>query len=54
MSSNNRVTTFLSKEDTKLFNLAVKKYGLKDAELAREILHSWLFNNKLHLLKTKG
>ena len=53
MPSENRVTTFLTDEDKKLFDRAKKLYGIGQSELAKEIIHSWLFANKLHLVKRK-
>ena len=50
MPSDNRVTTFLSDEDKELFDRAMKLYGLGQSELAKEVLHSWLFTNKLNLI----
>ena len=46
-----KITTYLSPEDFELFKSAIKKYGTKQADLARDILHAWLFNNKLQLLE---
>ena len=37
-------------EDHELFLKAVEKYGVGKSELLREIVHSWLFDNKLNLL----
>lgn len=49
LSSKRRVTAFLNEEDFKLFSDAVDAYGGTDSALAREILHAWLFANKLQV-----
>ena len=49
MPSNNGVTAYLEKDDKALFEEAVKKYMIGTSELAREIIHSWLFSNKLQI-----
>jgi hypothetical protein len=49
LSSKRRVTTFLNEEDFDLFCKAVKAYHCKDSKLAREIIHAWLFANKLQV-----
>jgi hypothetical protein len=51
MTSTKRITTYLTNEDFELFKIALKKYDLKDSGLLREIVHTWLFNNKLNLRK---
>ena len=49
MPSERRITIYLEKEDFKLFKIALKKYKKDDSKLGREIMHMWLFNNKLQL-----
>jgi len=44
-----KVTTYLSPEDFRLFEVATKRYAMKPAKLVRDVLHSWLFDNKLKL-----
>lgn len=51
MSSKNGITAYLNNEDKELFDRAVKLYFIGQSELAKEIIHSWLFNNKLQLIK---
>jgi hypothetical protein len=41
----------LKEEDARLFEKAVKKYGMKRSALLKEIVHAWLFANKLSLEK---
>lgn len=49
MPSKNGVTTYLTDEDKELFDKALKKYNLGQSELLKEIIHSWLFSNKLQI-----
>ncbi len=49
MPSKNGVMVYLKDEDKKLFEKAVKKYELGQSELLKEIIHSWLFSNKLQI-----
>jgi len=49
MPSKYGVTCYLSEEDHKLFVLATKKYKQGISKLAKEIIHAWLFSNKLQL-----
>lgn len=49
MPSKNPVTTYLGNEDMKLLETAEKLYRMGESELVREVLHNWLFNNKLQL-----
>lgn len=51
MPSDNGVTAYLDKKDKELFEKAVKKYGIGNSELLKEIIHAWLFANKLQILK---
>lgn len=37
----------LSDEDAELFESARKKYDMKESSLLKEIIHAWLFANKL-------
>ena len=45
----NTVQVCLTEDDAKLFEKAVKKYGIGDSKLLKEIIHAWLFANKLKL-----
>ena len=49
MPSEQGVTAYLDEEDKKLFEKAVKKYGIGQSKLLKEIIHSWLFANKLQI-----
>lgn len=49
MPSKNGVMVYLKEEDKKLFDEAVRKYQLGQSELLKEIIHSWLFSNKLQI-----
>ena len=40
---------YLGKEDKILFEKAAKLYNKGKSEFAREIIHSWLFANRLQL-----
>ena len=51
MPSKSGVTAYLGKEDKELFEIAEKKYKMGKSELAKEIIHQWLFNNKLKLVE---
>ena len=53
MPSERGVTAYLDKEDKELFDRAAELYGIGDSKLAKEIIHAWLFSNKLHLVKNK-
>jgi len=54
MPSTNGITAYLEKEDKILFDKAVKLYGIGHSKLAKEIIHSWLFDNKLQLKIKEG
>lgn len=43
----------LSDEDSELFEIAKEKYKMGNSELLNEIIHSWLFSNKLQLQNQK-
>jgi len=49
MPSNRQIKGVLLKEDFELFKMAMEKYDLEQADLMREIIHSWLFANKITL-----
>ena len=51
MPSKNGVTAYLNDEDKKLFDIAVKQYGIGHSKLAKKIISNWLFGNKLQLTK---
>lgn len=39
----------LEEKDKELFDKAVKKYGMDESKLLKEIVSNWLFTNKLQL-----
>ncbi|HJX50034.1 MAG TPA: hypothetical protein VJ438_01090 [Candidatus Nanoarchaeia archaeon] len=49
MSSTKRIVAYLEDEDWKLWEQAVKKYDMDKSKLIKEIIHAWLFSNKLQL-----
>jgi len=49
MSSEKHVAGYLRDEDWKLWKIAVRKYKIGQSKLLKEIVHSWLFSNKLSL-----
>jgi len=51
MTSENRIVGYLVKEDYELFKTAKKRYDMKESQLVKEIMHTWLFSNKLQLKK---
>lgn len=51
MPTQKRVSGVLTDEDFELFKIAIKRYGLGESKLTREIIHSWLFANRLQLQK---
>jgi len=51
MPSNKRVVAYLEDEDWKLWEKATEKYKMNKSELLKEIIHAWLFANKLSLSK---
>ena len=53
MPSNKRIVAYLEDEDWKLWENAVKKYGMDKSKLLKEIVHAWLFQNKLQLQNKK-
>jgi hypothetical protein len=53
MPSKNGVMVYLKKEDKILFEKAVRKYKMNQSELLKEIIHAWLFSNKLKLEEKK-
>ena len=50
-SQDRKVTVYLSPEDYPLFVKAQRAYKKTDSKLAGEIIHFWLFSNKLQLEK---
>ena len=54
MLEDSLTSTYLCPEDKRLLQKAEKLYELKESELVREIVHSWLFNNKLLLEEKKN
>lgn len=51
MASEKRIAGYLSDDDYRLFHIALKKYDTKESKLIQEIVHAWLFSNKLQLEK---
>lgn len=51
MPSEKKVFGVLLNGDYDLFKIALKKYDTGESELVREIIHAWLFANKLQLKK---
>jgi len=49
MPSDKRIAGYLSEEDYGLFKTALKKYDVGESGLIQEIVHAWLFANKLQL-----
>ena len=49
MTSGKRVVGYLSDGDYDLFQIALKKYDIEQSKLIQEIIHAWLFANKLQL-----
>lgn len=49
MPSKSGITAYLEKEDLKLFEKAVEKYGIGQSALIKEIIHAFLFQNKLQI-----
>lgn len=49
MVSHKRIVAYLDDDDWELFQLAVAKYDIEQSKLIKEIIHSWLFANKLQL-----
>ena len=43
----------LNDEDSALLEVACNKYNMKNSKLLNEIIHAWLFSNKLQLQKQK-
>ncbi len=54
MASERQVKTVLSEEDYPLFRNALSKYKITESELLREIVHAWIFSNKLNLENDKN
>jgi hypothetical protein len=54
MPSEKRIVAYPEDEDWELWKKAVKKYKIGDSKLLKEILHSWLFQNKLQLQDKNG
>jgi hypothetical protein len=51
MPSKNRIVGYLMDEDYELFKIAEEKYEMTESGLVKEIIHAWLFSNKLQLKK---
>jgi len=53
MPSEKRITGYLSDEDYPIFKIACKKYKMGESKMVKEIVHAWLFANKLQLKNEK-
>lgn len=53
MPSEKRIVAYLEDEDWELWKKAVEKYEMDKSKLLREIIHAWLFANKLQLQNKK-
>ena len=51
MPSDRQIKFTLEQEDFNLFNKALEKYAMKESKLLQEIVHAWLFSNKLKLIE---
>jgi hypothetical protein len=49
MPSKKRIVAYLENDDWRLWGRAIKKYKIDKSKLLKEIVHSWLFANKLPL-----
>ncbi len=49
MTSEKRIVGYLSDKDYDLFQIALEKYDIKQSKLIQEVVHAWLFTNKLQL-----
>ena len=49
MSSEKRIVAYLEDEDWELWGEAIEKYKIGESKLLKEIVHAWLFQNKLQL-----
>lgn len=49
MPSKKRIVAFLEDDDWKLWQTAVTQYDMNKSKLLKEIVHAWLFANKLQL-----
>ncbi len=49
MPSKNGISVYLTKEDKILFEKAVKAHNIKKSKLLKEIIHAWLFSNKIQI-----
>jgi len=53
MPSYKRIVAYLEDEDWTLWKIAVKKYNMDKSKLLKEIVHAWLFANKLQIQNKK-
>lgn len=53
MPSDKRIVAYLEDDDWKLWENAIKKYKMDKSKLLKEIVHAWLFANKLQLESKK-
>ncbi|MBS3077843.1 hypothetical protein J4233_06295 [Candidatus Pacearchaeota archaeon] len=51
MPSDRQIKFTLKQEDFDLFNKALEKYVMNKSKLLQEIVHAWLFSNKLKLIE---
>ncbi len=54
MPSEKRIVGYLEDIDWELWNQAIKKYNMGESKLIQEIIHAWLFANKLQLMSKDG
>lgn len=53
MPSNRRIVAYLDEDDWELWKKAVEKYDMSESKFLKEIVHAWLFANKLQLENKK-
>ena len=49
MPSKRRIVAYLESDDWDLWQKALEQYAMDQSKLLKEIIHAWLFNNKLQL-----
>ena len=54
MTAKYPLTINLDEADGVLFDKALKSYQTGKSELGREIIHMWLFNNKIQITSTSN
>lgn len=53
MPSEKRIVAYLDDKDWELYKKAIKRYAMQESKFLKEIIHSWLFQNKLQLQDKK-